>query len=119
MPLFSKIFSCGFAPHPLALGLSRFLPSLRWLKAFTQLNLVSGDYLSLFPSFAANIYCPSQTSRLEQAEGRAGIVHQGRLIALGTPAELRQKVGLVTVESRMNGEATRYEHFPDRDSATK
>ncbi len=38
---------------------------------------------------------------------------------MGTPAELRQKVGLVTVESRINGEATRYEHFPDRDSATK
>ena len=46
------------------------------------------------------------THYIEEAEAlcsRVGIVHQGRLIALGTPAELRQKVGLVTVETLVDG----------------
>ena len=62
------------------------------------------------------------THYIEEAEAlcdRVGIVHQGQLIALGTPAELRQKVGLVTVETLVDGRFTRYEHFPDRTSATK
>jgi len=62
------------------------------------------------------------THYIEEAEAlcsRVGIVHQGHLIALGTPAELRQKVGLVTVETLVDGKFTRYEHFPDRSSATK
>jgi ABC-2 type transport system ATP-binding protein len=62
------------------------------------------------------------THYIEEAEAlcsRVGIVHQGRLIALGTPAELRQKVGLVTVETLVDGKFTQYEHFPDRSSATK
>jgi ABC-2 type transport system ATP-binding protein len=62
------------------------------------------------------------THYIEEAEAlcsRVGIVHQGRLIALGTPAELRQKVGVVTVETLVDGKFTRYEHFPDRSSATK
>ena len=62
------------------------------------------------------------THYIEEAEAlcsRVGIVHQSRLIALGTPAELRQKVGLVTVETLVDGKFTRYEHFPDRSSATK
>jgi len=62
------------------------------------------------------------THYIEEAEAlcsRVGIVHQGRLIALGKPAELRQKVGMVTVETLVDGKFTRYEHFPDRSSATK
>jgi ABC-2 type transport system ATP-binding protein len=62
------------------------------------------------------------THYIEEAEAlcsRVGIVHQGCLIALGTPAELRQKVGIVTVETLVDGKFTRYQHFPDRDSATK
>jgi ABC-2 type transport system ATP-binding protein len=62
------------------------------------------------------------THYIEEAEAlcsRVGIIHQGRLIALGKPAELRQKVGLVTVETLVDGKFTRYEHFPDRDAATR
>jgi ABC-2 type transport system ATP-binding protein len=62
------------------------------------------------------------THYIEEAEAlcdRVGIVHQGKLIALGKPAELRQKVGMMTVETLVNGKFTRYQHFPDRESATK
>jgi ABC-2 type transport system ATP-binding protein len=62
------------------------------------------------------------THYIEEAEAlcnRVGIVHQGHLIALGKPGELRQKVGLVTVETLIDGKFTRYEHFPDRDAATR
>ncbi|MFB3889393.1 MAG: ABC transporter ATP-binding protein [Candidatus Bathyarchaeia archaeon] len=61
------------------------------------------------------------THYIEEAEAlchRVGIVHMGRLIALGKPLELRQKVGLVTVETLENGKFTRYQHFPNRDAAT-
>jgi ABC-2 type transport system ATP-binding protein len=61
------------------------------------------------------------THYIEEAEAlchRVGIVHHGRLIALGKPTELRQKVGLVTVETLVEGKFTRYQYFPDRDAAT-
>jgi len=61
------------------------------------------------------------THYIEEAEAlceRVGIVHLGRLIALGKPAELRQKVGLVAVETLENGRFTRYRYFPDRAAAT-
>lgn len=60
------------------------------------------------------------THYIEEAEAlcqRVGIVHQGHLIALGTPSELRQSVGMVTVEVLAGGASTRYEHFADRDAA--
>ena len=62
------------------------------------------------------------THYIEEAEAlchRVGIVNQGRLIALGKPTELRQKVGLIAVETLVEGKFTRYEYFPDRDAATK
>jgi ABC-2 type transport system ATP-binding protein len=62
------------------------------------------------------------THYIEEAEAlcqRVGIVHLGRLIALGNPQELRQKVGIVTVETLVNGKFTRYEHFPNREAATR
>lgn len=62
------------------------------------------------------------THYIEEAEAlcnRVGIVNQGRLIALGKPAELRQKVGLIAVETLVEGKFTRYQYFPDRDAATK
>jgi len=62
------------------------------------------------------------THYIEEAEAlcqRVGIIHQGHLIALGKPAELRQKVGMVTVEILVDGKFTRYEHFPDREAATQ
>ena len=60
------------------------------------------------------------THYIEEAEAlcqRVGIVHQGHLIALGSPSELRQAVGLVTVEVLVDGEFTRYKHFADRQAA--
>ena len=62
------------------------------------------------------------THYIEEAEAlcnRVGIVNQGRLIALGKPAELRQKVGLIAVETLVEGKFTQYQYFPDRDAATK
>jgi ABC-2 type transport system ATP-binding protein len=60
------------------------------------------------------------THYIEEAEalcGRVGIVHQGHLIALGTPTQLRGKVGLVTVEVLVDGSSTVYKHFADRQAA--
>jgi ABC-2 type transport system ATP-binding protein len=62
------------------------------------------------------------THYIEDAEAlcnRVGIVNEGRLIALGKPAELRQKVGLIAVETLVDGKFTQYKYFPDRDTATK
>jgi ABC-2 type transport system ATP-binding protein len=61
------------------------------------------------------------THYIEEAEAlcqRVGIIHQGRLIALGSPLELRSKVGLVTVETLVEGKFTQYQYFPDREAAT-
>jgi ABC-2 type transport system ATP-binding protein len=60
------------------------------------------------------------THYIEEAEAlcqRVGIIHQGRLIALGKPLELRQRLGLVTVETLINNKATRYQYFADRAAA--
>ena len=60
------------------------------------------------------------THYIEEAEAlcqRVGIVHQGHLIALGKPSELRKTVGMVTVEILVEGAFTRYEHFTDREAA--
>jgi ABC-2 type transport system ATP-binding protein len=60
------------------------------------------------------------THYIEEAEAlcqRVGIVNQGHLIALGSPAELRLTVGTVTVETLIDGINTRYEHFADRQEA--
>jgi ABC-2 type transport system ATP-binding protein len=62
------------------------------------------------------------THYIEEAEAlcqRVGIVHQGHLIALGTPSELRQTVGMITVEILVDGVFTRYEHFVNREAATQ
>jgi ABC-2 type transport system ATP-binding protein len=62
------------------------------------------------------------THYIEEAEAlcqRVGILHQGRLIALGAPLELRQKLGLVTVETLVNNKETRYQYFADRAAATR
>ncbi len=62
------------------------------------------------------------THYIEEAEAlchRVGIVNEGHLIALGKPAELRQKVGLMAVETLVEGKFTHYQYFPDRDAATR
>jgi ABC-2 type transport system ATP-binding protein len=62
------------------------------------------------------------THYIEEAEAlcsRVGIVNEGRLIALGKPSELREKVGLIAVEILVDGKFARYQYFPDLDAATK
>lgn len=61
------------------------------------------------------------THYIEEAEAlchRVGIVNRGQLIALGSPAELRQKVGLMAVET-LDGKFTRYRYFANRDAAAQ
>jgi ABC-2 type transport system ATP-binding protein len=61
------------------------------------------------------------THYIEEAEAlceRVGIIHQGRLIALGKPIELRQKLGLFAVETVANN-TTEYHYFPDRPAAKR
>ena len=62
------------------------------------------------------------THYIEEAEAlcqRVGIVHQGHLIALGKPDELRQTVGMITVEILVDDLFTRYEHFAKREDASQ
>jgi ABC-2 type transport system ATP-binding protein len=62
------------------------------------------------------------THYIEEAEAlcqRVGILHHGRLIAVGKPLELRQKLGLVTVETLVNNKKTCYQYFADRVEASK
>jgi ABC-2 type transport system ATP-binding protein len=61
------------------------------------------------------------THYIEEAEAlcqRVGIIHQGHLIDLGKPIELRQQLGLVAVETLVNNKETRYQYFADRVAAT-
>jgi len=48
-----------------------------------------------------------------------GIIHHGKLIALGTPIELRQKLGMIAVEMQTNENGTEYRYFPDRALASE
>ena len=62
------------------------------------------------------------THYIEEAEvlcDRVGIIHRGRMISLGSPLELRQNLGLVTVESRKSEKNTEYRYFPDRAAAAE
>ena len=59
------------------------------------------------------------THYIEEAEAlcqRVGIIHQGQLIALGSPLELRLGLGLICVEIQLNNK-TSYQYFPDRAAA--
>ncbi|MDD2422468.1 MAG: ABC transporter ATP-binding protein [Heliobacteriaceae bacterium] len=59
------------------------------------------------------------THYIEEAEllcHRVGIMDRGRLIALGTPAELKKKVGEVVVEGLNHGN-TEYRFFAGREEA--
>ena len=62
------------------------------------------------------------THYIEEAEAlcqRAGIIHHGKLIALGTPIDLRKKLGMIAVEMQTNGNGTNYRYFPDRAKAAE
>jgi ABC-2 type transport system ATP-binding protein len=61
------------------------------------------------------------THYIEEAEAlcqRVGIIHLGHLINIGNPLELRQRLGLVTVETLVNNKDTRYQYFPNRAAAS-
>jgi ABC-2 type transport system ATP-binding protein len=61
------------------------------------------------------------THYIEEAEAlchRVGIIDHGRLIALGTPLDLRERLGLVTVEVRTL-EGTHYAHLQDHRAASE
>lgn len=62
------------------------------------------------------------THYIEEAEAlchRVGVLHRGRLIALGSPLELRQSLGMVAVEQQGEGNGTIYRYFPDRSLASQ
>jgi len=64
------------------------------------------------------------THYIEEAEAlcqRVGVLHHGRIIAIGSPLSLREKLGLVAVEMNLNlnGNATEYRYFPDRAQAAQ
>ena len=62
------------------------------------------------------------THYIEEAEAlcsRTGIIHHGKLIAMGAPIDLRQKLGMIAVEMQTNGNGTKYKYFPDRAEAAE
>ncbi len=62
------------------------------------------------------------THYIEEAEAlcqRVGVLHHGRLIALGSPLQLRQRLGMIAVEIQGKANGTTYRYFPDRSSASQ
>ena len=62
------------------------------------------------------------THYIDEAEAlcrRVGVMHLGKLIALGSPLELRSQLGIYTVETMANGNTGRYCYFPDESAAKK
>jgi ABC-2 type transport system ATP-binding protein len=62
------------------------------------------------------------THYIEEAEAlckRVGVLHYGRMIAIGSPLDLRQKLGMIAVELQMGENGTRYKYFPDRALASE
>ena len=62
------------------------------------------------------------THYIEEAEAlckRVGVLHQGRMIAIGSPASLRQKLGTIAVEMQLAENGTQYRYFPDRAMAAE
>jgi ABC-2 type transport system ATP-binding protein len=62
------------------------------------------------------------THYIEEAEAlcqRVGVLHHGKLIAIGSPLELRQRLGMVAVELQGDDVVTTYRYFPDRSTASE
>ena len=62
------------------------------------------------------------THYIEEAEAlckRVGVLHHGRMIAIGSPLDLRRKLGMVAVEMQMPENGTQYRYFPDRATAAE
>jgi len=60
------------------------------------------------------------THYIEEAEAlckRVGVLHHGRMIAIGSPLDLRRSLGVVAVEMQVPENGTRYRYFPDRATA--
>jgi ABC-2 type transport system ATP-binding protein len=60
------------------------------------------------------------THYIEEAEvlcDRVGIMHHGQLINVDTPANLREKVGSIVVETLVGNKETHYQFFVNRDAA--
>ncbi len=60
------------------------------------------------------------THYIEEAEAlckRVGVLNRGRMIAIGSPLDLRQRLGMIAVEMQMPENGTEYRYFPDRASA--
>ncbi|MDR0470397.1 MAG: ABC transporter ATP-binding protein [Nitrososphaerota archaeon] len=61
------------------------------------------------------------THYIEEAEvlcDRVGIMHHGQLIAVDDPANLREKVGSIVVETLVDNKDTHYQFFANREVAT-
>lgn len=62
------------------------------------------------------------THYIEEAEAlcqRVGVLNKGRMIAIGSPLSLRQKLGMIAVEMQEKDNGTQYRYFPDRATAAK
>ena len=62
------------------------------------------------------------THYIEEAEAlcnRVGVLHQGKLVTVGEPLELRKKLGLFTVETLCADLGAQYNYFPDEQAAKK
>lgn len=60
------------------------------------------------------------THYIEEAEvlcKRVGVLHHGRMIAIGSPLDLRRNLGMIAVEMQMPENGTQYRYFPDRATA--
>jgi ABC-2 type transport system ATP-binding protein len=60
------------------------------------------------------------THYIEEAEvlcDRVGIMHHGQLITVDTPANLREKVGSIVVETLVDNKETHYQFFANREAA--
>jgi ABC-2 type transport system ATP-binding protein len=62
------------------------------------------------------------THYIEEAEAlckRVGVLHHGRMIAIGSPLDLRRSLGMIAVEMQVPENGTRYRYFPDRARASE
>lgn len=60
------------------------------------------------------------THYIEEAEAlcqRVGVLHHGKIISIGSPLSLRQKLGMIAMEMNVDGNGTKYRYFPDRAEA--
>lgn len=62
------------------------------------------------------------THYIEEAETlcqRVGVIHEGSIVALGNPLELRKKIGMYTVVAQTENGNHVYQHLSDKETATR